>query len=70
MEVRRAVAQRLPIGLLSKMADDPEWLVRWEVAQRADEGVLRKLAQDVDEEVRSSARARLESAATPESNHG
>ncbi|HEY9237625.1 MAG TPA: hypothetical protein VIP10_02190, partial [Burkholderiaceae bacterium] len=57
-EVRRIVAERLPAALLSRLAADSDWRVRWEVAQRADAAVLAQLQDDEDPEVRRAVRER------------
>jgi len=58
-EVRRAVAESLPEALLGRMADDPDWRVRWEVARRAAPALLLALRDDPDSEVRQMVRSRL-----------
>jgi len=57
-EVRRLVAQRLPAPLLTSLATDADWLVRWEAAGRAIGHVLEGLARDAEPEVRERALAR------------
>ncbi|MDT4880096.1 hypothetical protein FQZ97_1158220 [compost metagenome] len=64
-EVRRVVAERLPVALLPRMARDPDWRVRWELVQRADPATLAALCDDEDPEVRRSARERRAAAPGP-----
>jgi MoxR-like ATPase len=57
-EVRRVVAERLPVALLSRLSRDADWRVRWEVAQRADAATLDALRDDEDAEVRQAVHER------------
>jgi hypothetical protein len=56
--VRRIVAERLPSGLLNRLADDEDLLVRWEVIQRALPAVLQHMRQDPDPMLAQAAEAR------------
>ncbi|TDY17204.1 LRV iron-sulfur cluster protein [Paraburkholderia sp. BL6665CI2N2] len=61
VEVRRSVAERLPATLLSRLAFDRDWRVRWQVARRAAGEIVASLMDDADEEVRALARRRRRS---------
>ena len=56
---RRVVATRAPSDLLSLLARDQSWEVRWEVAQRADRLLAERLARDAELDVRMAAQSRL-----------
>jgi hypothetical protein len=62
-EVRRIVAERLPAGLLKRLALDADWRVRFEVAQRADVVTLHSMRNDDEADIRQTVLQRLKALA-------